>query len=56
MNSGLHMMSMASSSTFLRAMATALTAWLMAPAPMAVMHMRRPSRAKLEMAPASTWG
>ena len=41
-----------------RAMARArvLCTWLMAPAPMAVMHMRRPSRAKLEMAPASTWG
>eukprot|EP00964_Phaeocystis_antarctica_P063098 scaffold37849_cov54-Phaeocystis_antarctica.AAC.1 len=32
----------------------AFRTWLMAPAPMAVMHMRRPSRAKLEMAPAST--
>ena len=31
-----------------------LRTWLMAPAPMAVMHMRRPSRAKLEIAPAST--
>ena len=40
--------------TFFRAMAMAFTAWLIEPAPIAVTFIRRPSRAKLEIAPAST--
>ena len=41
--------------TFFRAIAMAFTAWLIEPAPIAVTFIRRPSRAKLEIAPASTF-
>lgn len=44
---------MASSSTYWRAIAMALTAWLTEPAPMAVSSTRAPSRVQLAIAPAS---
>lgn len=52
-NSGRKHKSIASSSTYCRAMATALMAWLMLPAPMAVSSTREPSRVHEAIAPAS---
>merc|ERR1711871_1880120 len=52
-NAGLKHRSMASSSTYCRAIAMALIAWLTLPAPMAVSSTRQPSRVQLAMAPAS---
>mmetsp|Transcript_31633 Transcript_31633/g.101150 ORF Transcript_31633/g.101150 Transcript_31633/m.101150 type:complete len:246 (+) Transcript_31633:109-846(+) len=53
MNSGRQQRSMASSSTYWRAIAIALMAWLTLPAPMAVRSTRDPSRVQFAMAPAS---
>ena len=53
-NSGLQSKSIPSTSTFLRAMAIALTACLLLLAQKAVTIIRRPARANDEVAPAST--
>mmetsp|Transcript_17012 Transcript_17012/g.46122 ORF Transcript_17012/g.46122 Transcript_17012/m.46122 type:complete len:218 (+) Transcript_17012:333-986(+) len=52
-NSGRQHKSIASSSTYWRAIAIALIAWLTLPAPIAVISMREPSRVQEAIAPAS---